>query len=327
MIKALDESRDVKTNIFRLGEFKIIESDARYLRWEAHFGLGEIKEGRCFKKNSILFIGPPESRHDGFLKFEFMAHLKGFPDWLKTKYYCNGLEVYHCQTGKKVTKEEMMLWKPNRGINGTSGKFAERSEPLLNAIFTKRTQNNAAFRLQRYEIAQKPNGQIVWRTHAGPNTFSSGTCIILEDIVFMGSRQNERTHLNKRQFLANLEKLPEWHQTAYYCSKLSLHECKTENEMQPKRKRWPGERKATVKHAGQKGYKRGTLFELKAPDLSIKWEAFWSQLTKKRLSHAVGWIFSTLPIFFAYLIRLWKKFRGRWHYKKGKRSSIHRRDD
>ena len=293
MIKALDESRDVKTNIFRLGEFKIIESDARYLRWEAHFGLGEIKEGRCFKNGSILFIGPPESRHDGFLKFEFMTHLKGFPDWLKTKYYCKGLEVYHCKTGKKVTKEEMMLWKPNRGIDG-------RSEPPL----------NAAYRLQRYEIAQKPNGQIVWRTHAGPNTFSTGTCMILEDIIFMGLGQNEKAPLNKRQFLANLEKLPQWRQTAYFCPKISLHECKPENEMQHERKRWCEKKKATEKHADQKGYKSGALFELKAPDLTIKGTAFLSRLAKEWLSDAADWILSTLPIFFAYLIRLWKKFKG-----------------
>ena len=71
----------MKTNIFKLGEYKIIESDDRYLKWETHSGIGEIKEGRCFQKGSILFIGPPESRRDGFLKFEFMAHLKGFPDW------------------------------------------------------------------------------------------------------------------------------------------------------------------------------------------------------------------------------------------------------
>ena len=317
----------MKTDIFKLGGYKIIETDVGDLRWEAHFGVGEIKEGRCFKKGSVLFIGPPERRSDGFLKFEFMARTKGFPGWLKTKYYCRGFEVYHCKTGRKVTKEEMQLWKHDSGIDGIDGRNSERTGTALNAISNKRTSNDAAYRLQRYEITQKPNDQIVWKTLAGPNTFSGGTCIILEDIIFMGLRQNKKANLNKRQFLANLEKLPEWHQTAYYCPKLSLHECKASNEMQHERKRWPGEKKVTEKHAGQKRYKNGTLFELKLRDLSMKGAASLTYLAKKWLSHTAGWMFSTLPIFFAYLIHLWKKFKGRWHYKKGKRSSIHRRDD
>ena len=40
----------MKTTSYKLGECKIIESDDRYLRSKAHFGLGEIKDGRCFKK-------------------------------------------------------------------------------------------------------------------------------------------------------------------------------------------------------------------------------------------------------------------------------------
>jgi hypothetical protein len=41
----------MKINIYKLGEYKIIESDAGELRWEAHFGLGELQEGRCFKND------------------------------------------------------------------------------------------------------------------------------------------------------------------------------------------------------------------------------------------------------------------------------------
>jgi len=317
----------VKTNIFKLGEYKIIESDNRYLRWEAHSGIGGIKEGRCFQKGSILFIGPPESRCDGFLKFEFMAHLKGFPDWLKTTYYCKGLGVCHCKTGKKVAKEEMLLWKPNCGADGKPGRFSERSEPNIISISNKRTAKDAVYRLQRYEITPKPDGQIAWKTHAGPNTFSGGTCIILEDILFMGMRQNEKTHLNKRQFLENLEKLPEWHQTAYYAPKLSLHKCKTEKEMQHDRKRWLREIKGTENHAWKKGYKDETQFDLKLRDFSIKGAAFLSRLAKKLLSHAAGWMISNVSIVFAHLMGLWKKFKERSHCKKGKRPSIHRRDD
>ena len=64
----------MKTNIYKLGEYKIIESDTGELRWEAHFGLGALQEGRCFKKGTILFIGPAESQRDGFLILEFIDH-------------------------------------------------------------------------------------------------------------------------------------------------------------------------------------------------------------------------------------------------------------
>ncbi len=314
------------TKDYRLGDYKIMESGTGELRWEAHSGLGEITEGRCFTKGSILFIGPPEGRRDGFLKSEFIAHIKVFHNWLETKYYCKGFEIYHCKTGKKATKLEMLLWEPRRGIEGKGKRLPAESDMPLNATFIKKHLNLGRYRLQRYEITVKSNNQIVWKTHAGPNTFSGGTCTILEDILFLKLGQSEKAQLNKRQFLANLEKLPEWHQTAYYCPKLSLHECKIKNEMQHQRKRWSGKIKGTKNHAGKKGYKSRTLFELKAPDLSKKGVAFLSRLAKKWLSCAAGWIVSTVPIVFAYLIRLWKKFKGRWH-NKAKRSSIHRRDD
>jgi len=301
----------MKTDIFKLGGYKIIETDAGDLRWEAHFGVGETKEGRCFKKGSLLFIGPPERRRDGFLKFEFMSRTKGFPDWSKTKYYCRGFEVCHCKTGRKVTKEEMQLWKHDSGIDKTAS----------NALSIKGTSTDA-FKLQRYEIAKRPKDQIVWKTHAGPHTLSIGTGIILEDIIFMGSRQIEQNRLNKRQFLAKLEKLPEWDQTTYFCPKLPLHECKTEIETQGERKRGSSGKRESENHAVWKSYQSGSSSGLKASDLTEKGTAFLARVPKKWLSHAADWIFRSLPIFFAYLIRLSKRLKGKWPFKRGKHSSI-----
>src|SRR5210317_2099408 len=106
----------MKETIYRLGEFKIIESDTGPLIWEAHYGFGEIQKGRCFRKGNILFIDSAESYQNGFLKGEFLDDLKKYPKWDKTKYFGNGVDVHHCKNGKSVTKEEMMLWTLGRSL-------------------------------------------------------------------------------------------------------------------------------------------------------------------------------------------------------------------
>ena len=107
----------MKETIYRLGEFKIIESDTGQLMWEAHFGFGQIQKGRCFRKGSILFLGSAENYQDGFLKGEFFDDLKKYPKWGKTKFYCVGVGIHHCKNGKRVTKEEMMLWTLSQPVH------------------------------------------------------------------------------------------------------------------------------------------------------------------------------------------------------------------
>jgi hypothetical protein len=48
------------------------------LSWEAHFGLGALQEGKCFRKGMILFIGPAEGDRPGYLKKDFLDHLKQY---------------------------------------------------------------------------------------------------------------------------------------------------------------------------------------------------------------------------------------------------------
>jgi len=302
----------VKADIFKLGGYKITQSHTGNLRWEAHFGFGEIEEGRCFKKGSILFIGPMESRRDGFLKFEYMAHLNGFPDWFKTKYYCRGFEVYHCKTGRKVTKKEMQLWNLGVGIHGRGGRYSENSRAPSNDTSVKSAQSHASHRLQRYEITKKPNDNIVWKTHAGPNTFSSGTCIILEDILVMGLQKNEQTRLNKKQFIAYLEQLPEWNQTTYYAPQLSLHECKRENEIPDGKRNWFSEARKPEKHSVGTGHHRDAAFQSNAAELFEKGTQHLTRLAKKWVPVAIGWMFCMISLSWAFLIRLREKIKRKW---------------
>ncbi len=286
--------------IYKLGEYKIIEYDAGQLRWEAHFGLGALQEGRCFTKGTILFIGPADNNRPGFLKGEFLDHLKQFPEWLKAKYYCRGLDVYNCKTGKRVTKEEMLLWMLDRGIDEEGRIFLEKSGQRSKNISIRRKAGDLAFRLQEYQITIKTNCQVLWKTYAGPNTSSGGNCIILEDILFIGSRQNEQSDLIKQQFLANLQQLPKWDQTRYFCPKLSLHECNTGNLVQEEREMWQHEEMAAETHAAKKGYKSSTEFEFKKSEASKHW-------TKKCVIYAAALILLIISLFFDYLIRFWKR--------------------
>ena len=354
----------MKINIYKLGGYKIIESHTGELTWEAHFGLGAIQEGRCFKKGTILFMGPAENQRDGFLKLEFIDHLKGFPDWLKTKYHCGTLEVFHCKTGKKVSREEMRLWMLDQDREGESMAFSGRPDDDSKDLSSLMSRENVDFRLRRYEIIKKANGQVVWKTYAGPGSLRTGTCIILEDILFMGRWQTEQTNLIERQFRANLKQLPEWNQTKYYCLRLSLHDCKSANRVLEEKKGWRRTRPATAKHDIRNEYKSTTEFKIpkgtqrgifsarilpifdslanpaasrgeharffrskfKKSYISKSIAVFRNSVTGKWITHIVALIFLIISLFFIFLIGYWKERYERRHYKKGEHASSHHRD-
>jgi len=279
----------MKIDIYKLGEYKIIESDTGELRWEAHFGFAMLQEGRCFRKGTILFIGPAENERVGFLKGDFLDHIKPFPAWSETKYCCRGLEIYHCKTSKRVTKQEMLLWILDRGIDEGDSLHSEESGQRSDNISVRLAAGDVAFRLQRYEITKKANGQILWKTPAGPNTVRGGTCTVLEDILFIGQRQDTQANLIRRQFLANLQQLPKWDQTRYYSPKSSLYDCRSWNSVQEERKWWPSARRAAKKHDARKGGRAG-----------------------KYIMYAADVVFLIISLFFGYLVHLWKELKGRW---------------
>ena len=223
---------------YRLGEYKITESYTGELRWEAHFGLGELRAGRCYKKGSILFLGPVEIQQNGFLKSEFLDHLKDIPAWQKTKYYCHNPELFHCKTGKKVSSDEMRLWVIHRDMNKNGGGHIEVPMDHGDNMGADGPGGDTAFKLQRFKIVKKTDGQILWETYGGAGRIRIGICNIVEDIIFMGPQQKEEIGLNKQQFISNLCLLAEWKQTRYYCPRLSLHECRAKVKTQENRKRW-----------------------------------------------------------------------------------------
>lgn len=221
------EDKEMGEKNYRLGEFQITESDTGELRWKAHFGLGALQEGTCFTKGTILFIGPSRSDRSGFLKGEFLDHLRQFPEWFKTKYYCRSPEIYHCMTGKRVTKAEIQIWRLERSLDEYGRILAKKPGTYADDRYGRSETGEVAFRLQRYEVIKQGSDRAYWRTFAGPDTVSTGGCVILEDILFVCPRRTGQFHLAKRQFLSNLKKLRRWDQTRYFCLRVSLYDCRT----------------------------------------------------------------------------------------------------
>jgi hypothetical protein len=270
----------MKETIYRIGEYKIIEFDTRQFMWEAHFGFGEFQKGRCFRKGSILFIGPAENRGNGFLKGEFLDDLKKYPTWGKTKFYHIGAGIHHCKNGKSVTKEEMVLWTLGRSPKEGAKLHRDTAKIFSNSAAAGKDAENALYRLQRYEIIIRTDGKIISRTYSGSNSISSGECFILENILFIGPHQNEPFSLNKRQFLASLSLLPIWDQTAYFSKRLSLHECEPGYEVKGERKRLTFETNTTKEYGDENDCKNNS-------ETKISYGAYRASFSK-RLSAILG---------------------------------------
>ena len=313
-------------NIYKLDRYKITEFTVGEFMWESHFGFAAVQEGRCFRKGSILFIGPAENERHGSFNREFFEHLKPFPKWLRTEYFCKGLEVYHCRSGKRVTTEEMKLWMLDRDLEAGDRPYLEKLGQRPESPPTAKTTGEVTFRLKRYEITTKANGQILWETHPGPNTVSRGTCILLDDILFIGTRQTEQSCLNKRQFLMNLRQLPKWDQTRYYCPKVSLYDCETGAGVLQTGQRSISKGRTTEIPDERNEHKDDAEFKLEL-DLSKDRTVLVSKWIRRRISHAADFVLLMSLAFFDYSVRQWKKRKRKWNLKKIARCSMHRSDE
>jgi hypothetical protein len=361
-MQPVDEVREIMQTIYRLDEYKIIESGIKELRWEAHFGLGAFQEGRCFRKGSILFIGPSENVHAGFLKGEFLDDLKTFPAWLKTPYYCKGCDVYYCKTGYRVTREEMLSWMLDWDIDGGDILDSDKPEKRSDNISGMGVED-LAFRLQRYEIVKKANGQIVWITHAGPKIVNSGNCLVLKDILFIESGQSKQSGLNKRSFLANLRRLPKWDHTRFYSPKLSLLDCKSgsrvlsiekrqaENISAGKKQNIMNQKKMAevmIPEASEKrvfsarvsdtlnslsqsaviyrARARSLWFKCKSSNILKRIIDFRASRVRRWMTYAIALIILMISLLFAFLIGYWNEHREKLHHKRGEHGSSYHRD-
>lgn len=295
---------------YRLGEYKIMESGTGELRWEAHFGFAQSQEGRCFTKGTILFICPAESDQAGFLKGDFLDHIKAFPAWSKTRHYCRDFEIYSCKTDKRVTKQNMLMWMSSP--NTREGANAQRE---------------GAFRLGRYEMTRNVTGQIAWKTSIGRNASHKGTCTVIEDILFLGRRGSPESNLNKCRFGENLAQLPQWDQTEYYCPKSSLCNCRSEDSVQQERTTWPRARRETKKHDDTGKAGKPIRFKPTGLDTWKRQALSFSHHAMKSFIYAAEALRLIISFSLSCSIRFRSQIKRMWHLKKGNRPSFHHPED
>ena len=150
-----------KVSAYKMGEYKITENDSDDLLWEMHFGMGALKEGKCFRKGQILFLGSARDERPGFLTGEFLDHLKPLPCWLKTRYYFSGFHIRRCDSGEKVSENEMRLWADDLNRHNAHKEYHQKHAPIFKTNGPDGNYEEVSYALNNYEIVIKRNGNSV----------------------------------------------------------------------------------------------------------------------------------------------------------------------
>jgi len=204
-ILQIDGHEMIKSEYYRLGEYKIIEGEDGYIWWETHSGFCSVKMGRCFVRGSILFIEPGHtSEENGFLKGEFLDQLKRLPKWEKTKYYITSFRIFKCNPD-----------------------HVEKSPFVDNKFSQPTTQEDVSYRLGKFEIFEKSDGSLLWKSYSGRAAIKTGQAFVDGNILFLGRGESEKTVIIEKDFLGRLSLLPAWGKTHYFCEQYTLYSCET----------------------------------------------------------------------------------------------------
>lgn len=214
----------MQTVAYKLAEYKIIENVYGDLWWESHFGLGTLKNGKCFINGDILFIKPSDNKGPGFLKGEFLDRVNKLPKWEKTKFYCTSYKIYECKSGRV---KPLIIGTDIRLKNETILRINEstQKEVTKNKYKLVKADNNGdiSYKLYRYEIIERINGQLFWKSYGGLNSLKEGRCYINGSVLFLEHGETERSGFKKREFLQKLIQLPEWDGTKYFCTSCATY--------------------------------------------------------------------------------------------------------
>ena len=212
----------MQSTTYKLAEYKITENEHGDLLWETHIGLGSLRIGKCFINGDILFIRPNDSKGPGFLKGEFLDHLNKMPKWGKTKYYCASYKIYNCKSvSKKAFFEEVKSRMQDETILQKNESIREEKSVKVDTL------NYISYKLHRHEIIEKNNGQLFWKSYGGLRSLKKGRCHIKGSILFLETGETGLSKLMKKEFLQQLNQLPHWDRTKYFCASYTIYYSKT----------------------------------------------------------------------------------------------------
>jgi len=196
-----------KKLLYRLGEYRITDYENGRLGWERHVDFGVQRSGDGTLLGGVLILGPGSHEENGFLIGEFLDQLKKLPVWNKTRYYCHASEMLEVATGRGLTED-----------------FLNRASSLENKppIGLK----SGMFRLGRYRITLTAGNAVLWQTVGGGNRVAGGPGRIESGLLIFGSQEVDEEGPNKRDFLEELNHLPQWEGTQVWCLESVLHECR-----------------------------------------------------------------------------------------------------
>ena len=187
-----------------------------------------MKNGKCFINGDILFIKPSDNTEPGFLKGEFLDHLNKLPKWEKTKYYCASYKIYECKSGiRKPLFDGLDNRLQNEAIIGKNGLIQKEVAKGARKSVKLDTEKHISYKLRRYEIIEKDNGQLFWKSHRGLGSLKKGRCHIKGSILFLEPGKTELSSPEKREFIQQLICLPDWRRTKYFCTNYAIYYSKT----------------------------------------------------------------------------------------------------
>jgi len=263
----------IKSEYYRLAEYKIIESEDGSIWWETHSGFCSVRMGRCFVSGSILFVESAyTSEENGFLKGEYLDQLNRLPKWEKTKYYCISFHIVKC----KPDQEEK---SPS-----TDNKF---SQPT--------TQEDISYRLRQFEIIEKREGALFWKTYSGRWTIKVGKGFVDGNILFLGRGEPEKIDIIKKAFVERLVVLPAWEKTDYFCQHYILYSCETNTIC--------SELDKNILSNNNKNY--AVLFEKKSPQIKSNAKPQNATGTIKQNHLKTFWSFCSILVLFILKVLFW----------------------
>ena len=90
------------------------------------------------------------------------------------------------------------------------------------------------YRLAEYKIIESEDGYVWWEAHSGFCSVKMGRCFIHGYILFIepGQTSNDNGFL-KGDFLDQINRLPVWVKTNYYCTNFNIVKCKAYQKIDP----------------------------------------------------------------------------------------------